>query len=353
VTIDVSSGRLQVEIARDPDALESIADEWNELVGRQPLPSPMLSTAWLSDYMAARAPRLVLVRRGGRLVAAGAFRITRHGPFRVATWLGGNRLPGLLGEPDGPLDAVSRVVETIRQECEVLWLTHVNPLGPTLAAVAAALPWARWTAVAPGGYVTPLPPTRLTHARSRAAYETRRANRKGARLTIEVSARPAEVGEAFDRLVGLYRSRWRDDERSGDAYSDIVTEHRRYARLLPALAAENAVRIVEVLDGDHLLASLLGLVHGSGAVFHTTATDPTPAVRGPGHLAMLGWVEEATALGASVMYLGRGGGHPEGPKLRLGATELPLVDVLAAGSRSLQRGLTAALAVRSRLRREP
>jgi CelD/BcsL family acetyltransferase involved in cellulose biosynthesis len=266
---------------------------------------------------------------------------------RVGTWLGGNRLPGLLSDGDAPLEAASKVVETMRGECEILWLTRINPLGSTRASVAAALPWARSTPVVPSGYLTPLPPPRLEYARSRAAYETRRAERKGVALRVLVSRRPEEVLEAFDRLVALYLLRWGDDRQAGSGYSDVVTERATHRRLLPDLAARDAVRIVEVVDGDHLLASVLGFVHGTGALFHTTATDPTSAVRGPGHLAMLAWVEEAMALGATQMYLGRGGGDPQGPKARLGATEVPLVDVLAATTRLLQPGLGAAAAVRT------
>lgn len=167
---------------------------------------------------------------------------------------------------------------------------------------------------------------------------------------MAVSRGPDEIVEAFERLVTLYLRRWSSDRDAGDAYSDVVTERARYVRLLPALAARNAARIAEVLDGETLLASVLGFVHGSGALFHTTATEAASPVRGPGHLAMLAWVEEAMNLGATEMYLGRGGGDPQGPKARLGATEIPLVDFVAASRRSFQRGLRAALAVRSHVK---
>jgi CelD/BcsL family acetyltransferase involved in cellulose biosynthesis len=345
----VSRDGLRVAVARDLDALEDAADEWDDLLRRQPLPSPTLTTAWLSAQRGEGEPRVVLARREGKLVAGGAFRVTRAGRLRTATWLGGNRLPGILADPEEPPEVGADVIRAMRDECEILWLTRVNSLGPTEAAVAAALPWARWTQVESPAYMTPLPPPRLAHARSRAAYESRRAERKGAKLEIAVARRPGEILAAFDRLVELYLRRWETDEAAGAAYSDVATEQERYRQLLPVLAARDTVRIVEVLDGGRLLASLLGLVHGAGAFFHTTATDPSPALRGPGHLAMLAWVDEAIALGATGMYLGRGGGHPQGPKARLGATEVPLVDVLASSSRSLQPVLAAAAAVRSRV----
>src|SRR5919197_5784809 len=95
-----------------------------------------------------------------------------------------------------------------------------------------------------------------------------------------------------------------------------------------------------------LVASVLGLLSGRGALFHTTATRPGGALRGPGHVAMLTWVEEAAAAGAEVMYLGRGAGQPESPKARLGARAFPLFDVLAARSAGRQSALATVLGVK-------
>jgi hypothetical protein len=208
-----------------------------------------------------------------------------------------------------------------------------------MSAIDAIAPWRAAAPVQPGGYAVELPPERLGHARAKAAYALRRAARKNATVWTVVHADPAAVRAAFDRLAELYRVRWRGRERQGTSYSDVAVEADRYRRVLPMLAERGLVRIVEVLESGRLVASTLGLLAGRGALFHTTATVPGGALRGPGHIAMLAWVEEAVAAGACGMYLGRGAGEPEGPKARLGAREISLADVLIAPSPGRQRAI--------------
>ncbi len=344
---------LRVETASGREALTALGPEWDVLVDRQRLPSPLLATEWLRGMRAGDPDAtIVLARRGGELVAGGAFRRTRIGPATVGTWLAGARLPAVLAAEDEP--AASReVVAEMADRCHALWLPRVPALGPTMGAVGSAVPWRRATVVEPPGYVVRLPPSRLDHARDKAAYAVRRAGRKGAAIRVRTAADPDEIRGAFDRLAKLYRQRWRGREQEGARYSDVAHVPLRYHALLPVIAAAGRVRIVEVYEGAELVASLLGLLCGRGALFHTTATRPDGALRGPGHVAMLAWVEEAAAAGAEIMYLGRGAGQPEGPKARIGAEALPLFDVLAAPSPRRQSLLTMVLRARGVLARSP
>ena len=342
---------LRVETASGREALTALGSEWDALVDRQPLPSPLLGTDWLRGMRAGDpGATIVLARRGGELVAGGAFRRARIGPASVGTWLAGARLPAVLAADDEP-GAARAVVAAMADRCDALWLPRVPALGPTMGAVGSAAPWRRATVVEPPGYVVPLPAPRLDHARDRAAYAVRRASRKGAEIHVVTTADPGEIGGAFDRLVKLYRERWRGREEAGSRYSDVAEVPGRYLSMLPVIAAAGRVRIVEVYEDADLVASLLGLLSGRGALFHTTATRPDGALRGPGHVAMLAWVEEAAAAGAEIMYLGRGAGRPEGPKARIGAEALPLFDVLAAPSPRRQSALTALLRARDVLSR--
>jgi CelD/BcsL family acetyltransferase involved in cellulose biosynthesis len=346
------AGTLTVEVLTDMEALTGLGPEWDALLYQQPLPSPTMAADWVTSLPAAHegGELIVLVRRGGALVGAGAFRTRRIGPLRVATWLGGARLPEILVAP-GVDVAAERVLQAAFERAHVLWLPRMPVGGVAWRAFRAVAPWRTAVPVIPGGWVVELPPPRLEYARRKAEYARRRAVRRGAKIAVTVMRHPDDVCAGFERLVHLYRHQWRDRAAEGDRYSDVVVRADGYRELLPALAAAGRVRIVEVFDDGELAASKLGLLAGRGALFHTTATAPRANLRGPGHIAMLTWVEEAIAANAQVMYLGRGAGDPEGPKARLGPTEVPLADVLAARSVGSQRVLEASRRLVGRLRR--
>lgn len=118
---------------------------------------------------------------------------------------------------------------------------------------------------------------------------------------------------------------------------------------LTLLAEAGSVRIVEVFENSYLVATVLGLLVGRGAGFHTTATRLGGRLTSPGHLALLTWTDIARDEGATTMVLGRGAGNPEGPKRKLGAIEAPFATFLVARSEPLQRLLERALRVRRTL----
>ena len=341
---------LRIEVHEGRDALEALDGRWEALMDRQPLPSATMLPDWLRAARGGDPRCLVpLVWSHRDLVGGGAFRRERLGPVTVATWLAGARFPGILADPAAP-GAGAAVIRAALERCHVLWLPRTPGLGAALPAIEAAAPWRMVAPVRPGGYAVELPPKRLEHARGKAAYARRRAARRDAEVRTEIHADPDAVRPAFDRLVQLYRTRWSSREREGESYSDITCESERYRRVLPVLAERGRVRIVEVLESGRLVAATLGLLAGRGALFHTTATDTGGVLRGPGHIAMLAWVEEAAAAGAHRMYLGRGAGEPEGPKARLGAHEVPLADVLAAPSPTRQRAVRLGLSALHRVR---
>jgi hypothetical protein len=345
-----ASPDLRIEVLFGRDALEALNERWDELLVHQPVPSPTLSSDWLRSLHGPDGAMAILVFRESRLVSGAAFRRARAGPMMIGTWFGGARMPGLLADSRVAVGA-DAVVRTALEHCHFIWLPRTPVGSPTWEALRRATPWRRASPVSPGGWIVELPPPRLEHARDKAAYGLRRAGRKGAEIRIRVVNDTAGVNDAFDRLVHLYRARWAGREDEGNSHSDIVLESNRYHRLLPVLARKDRVRIVEVLEDERLVASILGLLVGRGALFHTTATEPDGALRGPGHVAMLAWVEEAMRVGADVMYLGRGAGDREGPKARLGARELALVDVRAASTPGRQHAIDAVLRAARPIRR--
>jgi len=347
-----AAGRPAVDVASGVRAVDVLGAEWDALLHRQPLPSPTLSSRWLQSMASPRdgGQFIVLARRDSMLVGGGAFRTRRTGPVRLTTWLGGTRLPDLLEAPGGD-GAAEGVLETALERSHALWLPHTPVGGAAWRALDAVAPWRAAARVSPCGWMVDLPPTRLDHARHKAEYAVRRAERRGAAVAVAVWHEPEGVRAAFERLVELYRDQWRGREAMGSRHSDVASGADRYRELLPALAAAGSVRIVEVREDGHVAATKLGLLAGRGALFHTTATAPRANLRGPGHLAMLAWVDAAMAAGAEVMYLGRGAAEPEGPKARLGPRRLDLVDVLVAPSAREQRRLNALRGLATRLRR--
>jgi hypothetical protein len=342
-------GGWDVELLEGAEALRALDEEWDALVDRQQLPSATLASDWLRLLHGGESALVVQVRKGGALIAGGAFRRLWFGPF-AATWFGGARQPGILAAP-GFEAAAAEVVRALLARSYALWLPRISAVGPTRPAIHTVAPWGRETSISPGGYMIELPPPRLERARSKNGYALRRAARHGAQITVAVRREEHELLGAFQRLSALYRRRWRGREDERDRHSDIIPAAPRYHALLPLLARRDRARIVEVFEGDQLVASTLGFVTGRGALFHTTATEPDGRLRGPGHVAMLAWVEEAMAAGAEVMYLGRGAGEPEGPKMRLGAHEVPLFDVLLARSAVQQRVMEFGTAARAPIRR--
>src|SRR4051812_3092301 len=147
----VATEGIHVETASGRAALAVLGDDWDRLLGRQALPSPLLATAWLRETRADdEGATIVLARRGGTLVAGGAFRRARVGPLTLGTWLAGARLPAVLAADDEP-DAAREVVAAMLERCHALWLPRVPAAGPTLRAIGSAAPWRRATAVEPPG----------------------------------------------------------------------------------------------------------------------------------------------------------------------------------------------------------
>lgn len=84
---------LSVGVCRDPREFAALAPQWAALMSRCPAATPFQSHAWLhSWWLSYGVPgrlRLVLVRRGPRLVAAAALTLV-HRPLPVLVPLGGD-----------------------------------------------------------------------------------------------------------------------------------------------------------------------------------------------------------------------------------------------------------------------
>ncbi|MGW0858161.1 GNAT family N-acetyltransferase [Streptomyces sp. NPDC002690] len=88
----VRRGPLSVTLCRDGREFAALAPEWDALHHRCPSATPFQSHAWLHSWWLSygqdRNIRVVLVRRGGRLVGAAAL-LLAHRPMPVLTPMGG------------------------------------------------------------------------------------------------------------------------------------------------------------------------------------------------------------------------------------------------------------------------
>jgi hypothetical protein len=341
---------ISIETAWGSEAPGLLGSRWDDLVLRQRLPNPtLLSTCQRHLLSLARGtPCIVTATVGDRLVAAGAFEVPtalgRRGP-RIAVWLGPGRL---LNHPDIIVDeraentrAAQAIMAAILDQAHGVYLGKAETTGPAARALRDLTPW---HLVRPSveGWVVSLPPTSHSHLVRKAQWAERRAQRLGAVVTVRISRTPSEVAPALERLFGLYRQRWRDRDDEIDRFARRKSQRSWYRAMLAEMAGTGTVRIVEVFEDDAPVASLLGLVAGRGALFHSTATSLGARIWGPGHRAMLAWAEEAHASGATTMDLGRGSGEPGSPKARLRPRRVPFAKIVAGSSPRLQLGVVLA-----------
>jgi hypothetical protein len=335
-------GPLNVRAAAGEAGLALLDASWDDLARRQSRPNPASSGLWLRELAKWEpgVPFIVTVEADGRLVAGGAFGLrtpaVRLGP-RLATWLGDERQwfsPDLLVDADHP-QACWSVVDAILGAADVVDVSAVFD-GPMARTLGDRVAWTRSTART-SGWILPIPPPRLGHSQRRAQYEQRRAERRGAHISVAVAETPGAVLPALERLFDLHRQRW--DIRPGEIARFSTTARHRdwYRRLVSLLAERREVQVSEVTEDGRVVASVLSFLYGHGSIFHTTAIGHADHLRQRGHVALLACVEAAAAAGADVMDLGWGAGYPGSPKARLGPTQVPIARLLAASSPRRQR----------------
>jgi hypothetical protein len=349
---------LRVRVERGQNAVTLLDTRWDALMLRQSIPNPTLSAIWLREMAGwgSGTPLVIVVESRDRLVAGGAFQVVRplgrFGP-RLATYLGRNGRPVLkpdiLVDPDLP-DAGFLLIDALLHEVHAVLIGPTVHDGPISVLLHERAPWLNFRSEA-DGWIVPLPPPTLERRQKEAAYHLRRAEKLGASVSVSVLKEPEAVLPGLDRLFVLHQQRWTG--RSDESYFSATESQRTWHRhAVAAMAAHGAARLVEVFEDDQLVASSLGFIAGSGALFHTTATQVGGRLRGSGHIALLALVEAATEAGATFMYLGSGGG-PGGPKADLEPVRAPLGSFLVARSPAAQRFFNASLSLHAAARVAP
>jgi hypothetical protein len=341
-TEEVCIAGASIHVGRGADATRLLDERWDALVSQQPIPNPTLVSAWLREMvrLTTGTPIIIVVEKDYELLAGGAFSTINIGGrrgLRIATWLGRNGRPvigpDLLVSPKAASAGELVFKRLLSVDAHAVWLYPTALDGPAALALRRSGLW-HYCLPRLEGWTVTLPPPKLETLRAKVAYRVRRAQRLGVSIEVREHADPPAVAAALERLFDLHHRRWigRKDY-SQFSHSDKARAWHRSA--VSALAVRGQVRIVEVLEDRTLVASLLGLLAGSGSIFHTPATQAGGRLRGPGHLAMLTWVDAAIKAGAHSMHLGRGSGEAQGPKGSLGPTRFDS-GVLLASRRWLQ-----------------
>ncbi|MFI9785645.1 GNAT family N-acetyltransferase [Kitasatospora sp. NPDC051984] len=344
--------RWTAEVLRGDDALDTVADDWDDLYRRCSTATVFQSAPWLRSwwqgYGRPGALVLVLVRRDGRLVAAAALR--RRGPFGGLTNLGA----GLVDFTDVLLDdecadraaAELAAALPLRRPWHSLDLREVHPEA-ALQRVFAHWPGRRHRfADSMCQYLPAVPMDQLLkRLPGKTAQRSRVKLRKIAEAGIRVHTATAdEVPDTVRELLRLHRLQWQD--------RGVTPEHRteRFAHhLTESTAALVATRRAAIqrfeLDGQLVAVDLILLCSPFAGLYMYGAH---PGLRERLDIAGLlfgGALDEVRAAGIPQLSLLRG---QEPYKQRWRPDQLPNQRLVFGPGRLAPSAAARALRVRAR-----
>ncbi|MEU6233385.1 GNAT family N-acetyltransferase [Kitasatospora sp. NPDC047058] len=306
--------RWTTELRREDDALDTLAEEWEDLVTRCRTATFFQSAAWQASwwrqYGRPGGLHVLLVRRDGRLVGAGAFR-RRGGPLGGLTGLG----DGLIDFTDILLDdsCADRAAAEFAAALPLTRPWHSLELREVHPEAAVQRVFEQW----PGRrsrfadslcqYLPGVPMDELLkRLRGKTAQRNRVKLRKIAEAGVEVrSTPPEEVPEALAGLLRLHFLQWQE--------RGVTPEHRteRFARHLAdsttGLVATGRAAVHQFrLDGELVAVNVLLLCPSFSGLYLYGAH---PGLRERLDIAGLLFgaaLEETVAAGIPVIGLLRG-----------------------------------------------
>ena len=112
------------------DRIETLLPEWEELFRSDPEASPFTSPgwarAWSRSWLGSGRPWIIAVRENGQLTGLAPFVISRRGPFRTLSQLGGHPQRDVLALPDARQQAVEAVAAEVVRRSQEWDLLAVN-----------------------------------------------------------------------------------------------------------------------------------------------------------------------------------------------------------------------------------
>ncbi|MGW4893804.1 GNAT family N-acetyltransferase [Kitasatospora sp. NPDC004240] len=259
------AARWTTELRRDDRALDELAEEWDDLAARCRTATFFQAAAWQRSwwrqYGRPGGLLVVLVRRDGRLVGAGAFR-RRGGP-----------LGGLTGLGDGLIDFTDVLLDDEHADRAAAEFAAALPLGRPWHALelrevhpdaAVQRVFACW----PGSrrrftdslcqYLPAVPVEELLGRMSgRTAQRSRVKLRRIARAGVEVRrTAPEDVPEAVAGLLRLHLLQWQERGVTGEHGTERFARH--LVESTTGLVATGRAAVHEFrLDGELVAVNLL------------------------------------------------------------------------------------------------
>ncbi|MBT2416301.1 GNAT family N-acetyltransferase [Streptomyces sp. ISL-22] len=303
-----ASGRaLSVEVCTDERAFAELAGEWERLYQACRSATPFQSHAWLhSWWLSYGGPgrlRLVLVRRGGELVAAAPLMRVRH-PLPALVPIGGAitdfcdvlideavAAPGAGALADALADLARTALVDFREvrpggAMERVYLCWRGPRHRVRDSMCLQLP------------AVPMDEL-LGRLSSRHAQRVRNKVKRLARLGVEWRVvRHDETEAALRRLLELHRLQWQGRKMSAEHVRPRFLEH--LVRSVVPMARSGQAAVMEFLLDGTVVAVNLNLLSGGMAGTYLYGFHPRLRERKVDVAAML--------LHASTEHLAPGGG---------------------------------------------
>jgi CelD/BcsL family acetyltransferase involved in cellulose biosynthesis len=208
-----------VEVRRADDGLAGLGADWDGLLSRCAAATPFQAYAWLESWWRTYGEpgtlRLILVWRGGRLVAAAPFMLRRRAGCTVLTPLGGAHSDFADVLVDDAMAAQASLVLAVALVREPGWqaidVPDARPGSVAGAALWHAWPGARWTI--PASLCLELPAMPIedlvrdlpTHSRKTVR---RRLNQIGRAAPDIREVTAADTDRAVTDLLRLHAAQW-------------------------------------------------------------------------------------------------------------------------------------------------
>jgi CelD/BcsL family acetyltransferase involved in cellulose biosynthesis len=272
-----------VEIRRANDGLAGIGAEWDDLFARCAAATPFQAYAWLESWWRSYGVpgrlRLVLVRHGGRLVAAAPLMLRWRAGCPVLTPLGGalSDFTDVLVDDEVAVTAAGILADALVREpgWQAVDFPEVRPRAVTGAALWDAWSGGRWATPASLCLdIAAMPMDDLVRSlpkrtRARARYRLNQLERAGVDVR-EVA--PAEVERAVADLVRLHALQWQGRAVNHDHLSAAFADH--LSRAMRQMIASGQAAILEYRLGDRLMASSMLLISRDVVGAYLYGVDP-------------------------------------------------------------------------------
>jgi CelD/BcsL family acetyltransferase involved in cellulose biosynthesis len=283
---DVGGGPLRtIQVIRDADGFDALADDWDDLVDRCAASTPFQSHAWLSSWWSSYGKpgdlRLLTIRQNGVLVAAAPLMLRRlPTPRYVAVGSGLSDFLDVLLDDDLAeqlAPALARaLVKGLRLDRP--WaVLDLRELRPAAAAHLLAPHWPGAVRQLPDSLCQRLPGVPIDEMLNRLPGRTAQRTRAKLRKLEAAGLRsrdvpPEEVPQALDGMLALHALQWRG--------RGVTTEHLRprfaehLARAVTRMVAADRAVLRQYFLADDMVACDLTLQNPGMVALYVYGVHP-------------------------------------------------------------------------------